>query len=1398
MIPKIYCLIVFLMLLDLCANAQYTNLRFENFSTVEGLSSSTCVEIFQDSEGFLWFGTIDGLNRYDGYGFEVFRPVLNDANSISNNRINSIVEDSRGNLWIGTGNGLNVFDRETEGFHRIELHKRRASSNDTRNVVNDLFYDAEHEHLWVATKNGLSLLNLGDVSSKSYTNLLSGHYISKANDPFSIDDNNVTSILKDKEGAIWIGTDGRYLNKYIPETDNFERVLVDVPSSFDLDHLPKVVMIDNGGDFWIGNDLSRLILWDRKTNRFVSINPVNHHVPIFDIYQDKKGMIWLVTDGFGIFLYDKQSGLVQHIEHNPSDPFSLPNNQVSTILEDRDGIFWIATYNKGVSKLALSKSIFGHYFYQPGNPNTLSTQIAQSVLQDSKGNIWIGTDGGGLNLFEENSNTFTHFRSKPGDPNTLSSDKILYLLESFDGKLWVCTWDGGLNKFDPTTGKSKFYKHTPENPNSIGQNTVWCAAEDSSHRVWLGTQSAGLNLFNPSTGHFSKFTHSPGDSTSIMSNFVFSVFIDSKQRLFVGTALGLNVVDLDKLDGYIPSNIRFEEIRQPNLHGNRVNYITEDSSGNIWIGTDLGLHKLNNSLQLIKSYSTQDGLSNNLVLGIVEDKDRFMWITTKSGLSRLDPDSHGFKNFNIHDGLQGMEFQSKSIDKTRDGRIIAGGINGFNIFHPEEIHQGTEKVTPIITEFRLLNKQVSAGDTVNNRILLKQSIANTKKLELKHYEGHVQFSFVALNYQNPERIHYAYRMKGLDESFIGVGQNRTANYSNLSPGNYVFEVKAAEDGLWGEATVTSIIISVLPPPWKTWWAYTIYVILLILAFWLAIRYYTRLVKDEKERELDQMKLRFFINVSHEFRTPLTLILNPVDKILSAFNDPEEVKTSAYTIQRSARRLLNLVNQLLDLRKMDLGKERLHTLNGDILKFGKDIFLLFEDLANLKNIDFRFESGLKELPAIFDPDKIEKIITNLLSNALKFTEPGGKVVLSISKLGHENRHQKLNIFKRSTTQEIIEIRVKDTGIGFKREHLKDVFSRFFHVDSTKTGTGIGLNFTKGLVELHGGEILVESEYQIGSTFIVRLPLEPKLKKNQKSKMESMEVETYGFDLNAVKSTEYELSISDNGKSVETEDLTKGTTESGGRPVVLIVEDNRELRIHLKKELSRNFKVREANNGAVGLEKVSKLYPDVIISDVMMPEMDGFELCRRVKTNFETCHIPVVLLTARSLEEDRIEGYNTGADEYLPKPFNINVLQARIFNLLESKKRLRDKFTSVGGVLPSSELTTNNLDEVFLDKATKVVLENIDNQDYSLDELLVEIGISRSQFYRKINSLTGQNPSKFIRTIRLKYASELLLQKQYTVKEIAYMSGFNSTAYFGKTFRELFGQTPNQFVEANDNQ
>ena len=814
------------------ATGQVNNFKFGNLDTADGLSSSTCLTVFQDTEGFLWFGTINGLNKYNGYDFEVYKSVLKDSTSISNNRINAIAEDQSGNLWVGTNNGLNCLNKKTNRFIRIDLYKQLSLANNPRKFINDLLFEENTNTLWVATNNGVIKINIENFEN-DIDELKFFYYLNDESDQYSLDNNSVNAIVKDNTNSIWVVTNGQYLNRYNPEQDNFERLLINIQNNYVLDHAPKLVFVDADNDFWIGNDLSNMVLWRRDQNTFEPLSFSKTKVPVRDLFLDENGLVWASTDGYGLYVLQKEGAkVIQNLVNKFSDPFSLPNNKPSKIYKDKDGVFWIGTYDKGVSKLDLSQNSFGHYYYLPDNPLGLNEEIVQSVMQDSKGRIWLGVYDGGLSLFDEKTETFKHVTEDSKSANSLSSKKILYTFESKDGSIWVCTLDGGLNRFDPETNRFTRFLHKREDLNSIEQNSVWCGVEDSKGLLWLGMRTEGLSLYNPKTNKFYNHKNIDGKENSLASNFVFYLFIDSRQRLLVGTSLGLNYADLETVQKLSEeSPITFSEIKVKGIEGNLINHITEDHEGNIWIGTDSGIYQLDAELQLIKSYTTEDGLPNDLVVGIQEDQNHNFWVTTKSGLSLLNPRTDRFKNFNIHDGLQGHEYQSKSIAKTADGRILAGGINGFNIFSPNDINlDAPALLQPRITGFKINNKPVFVGDTINERVLLKKPLAKTKNLELKYDENYISFDFLALYFENPEQVQYAYKLNGLDNDFETVGYSREVNYLNLEPGNYVFEVKASQDRQWENAQQATMSFQILSPPWKTWWAYLLYVIIGISFF----------------------------------------------------------------------------------------------------------------------------------------------------------------------------------------------------------------------------------------------------------------------------------------------------------------------------------------------------------------------------------------------------------------------------------------------------------------------------------------------------------------------------------------------------------------------------------------
>jgi signal transduction histidine kinase/CheY-like chemotaxis protein/AraC-like DNA-binding protein len=852
------------------------------------------------------------------------------------------------------------------------------------------------------------------------------------------------------------------------------------------------------------------------------------------------------------------------------------------------------------------------------------------------------------------------------------------------------------------------------------------------------------------------------------------LFKDSRQNLWVGTFNGLN-----KFDPGLGQFQRFLSNKQDStsLSDNEILCINEDSFQNLWVGTNHGLNLMNREKGTFKVYTTKNGLPDNSINAIYPDQEGNLWLSTHNGISKFNPKTKEVRNFNKSDGISSNELAPFAHCKTSDGEILLGSNNGLTLFNPDQIRDNEIKPKVVLTNFKLCNKNVKLNGSDSP---LKRHISQCDEITLTYKQTFVIFEYVALNYSSPEKNQYAYMLEGFEDEWNYVGNKREATYTNLDAGTYTFRVKASNnDGLWNEEGV-ALKITVLPPPWLSWWAYGFYLVLFVFLILVFRNYNIRRAKAEKEHEQDKENLRFFINVSHEFRTPLTLILSPVQKLLQS-NSIEESKHAAKCIQASTNKLLNLVNQLLDFRKTDLGLLPLRAAQVDIVSFIKEIVKSFEYLGQSKNIRLQFDSSVDALDVWFDPDKLEKIINNLLSNAIKYTDEGGKITISISKVTHSRNNSNG-----------VEIRVQDTGIGLNPQQQKHIFERFYKSDENRTGTGIGLNFTKSLVELHGGEISVESTLGEGSTFTVFLRLGKEHLKTAQLCEGDFKMSDFKFDEDLHESVKYDIETADDA----IDDGSELKSYSGNQiPMVLLVEDNAKLRSQMREELKGLYHIKEAGNGEDGLNMAVKYFPDVIISDIMMPKMNGIELCRKIKSDLYTCHIPVVLLTAKTLVENKIEGFKSGADEYISKPFQMEVLVVRIQNILEERRRLKEKFKTSGALVPSSELTNNNMDEVFLEKATKIVFDNISDPDFVLADLLKEMGMSRSSFYLKINSLTGTSPTAFIRTIKLKYAAELLVTQKYRINEICTMAGFNHQTYFNKTFRDFYGMSPLQYLKKN---
>ena len=1438
--------------------AQNQPVKFEHITPEHGLSNSQILCILQDRQGFMWFGTLDGLNKYDGYSFTVYKHDPANPKSLSDNSISSLCEDRSGVLWIGTtGGGLNKFDRETNTFTSYQ----HDSENPNSLSVNDV--RAVHEDssgvLWIGTwGGGLNKLVLSSSASKSEPELKDDetnqaaftHFVHDANDPNSLSNNIVYTICEDRSGVLWIGTIGGGLNKFDQEQQIF--------TSYNEEHddvdnnILFKVFEDHDGMLWIGSAAGGLNRFNRETGKFTSyLHDPNDpkslsHNRVISIAEDHLGALWVATLYGGLNRFDKENEEFLHFQHNSELPHSLNSEFIISLFADRSGALWIGTQGGGVNKLDREKQKFQHYAYNRFDSTGLSSRVVTSLYEGGSGTLWLGTLGGGPNRFDGKTGTFTHFahilgqipsqlgnifsihedrlgvlwiatwsglfridpkdhntknfkryESEINNPNSLSGSHVLTIHEDSSGVLWFGT-AYGLNRFERKSDSFKRFLPDPKGKVSWLENAVWKICEDRFKNLWLFPQleMGGINRFDRATETFTHYRHDANQPSSLSDNQVYSILEDRFGTLWVGTRNGLNQYDRS-IDGFI--HYQYDPQNQFSLSNNSIRAIYEDSAGTLWIGTNAGLNRLERLNETFVRFGKKEGLATNEVRDILEDGKKNLWLITDKGLSRFNPQIKFFKNYDQSDGLQGRE-----LDKFHKGAISGvmyiGGFNGLNVFHPDSIREN-----PYIPPMALTRSTRFNADDAQGSAIMDESISSKKQVELSYKDNILTFEFAALSYLNNAKNQYAYKLEGFNDNWIHLGTKREVTFTNLDPGDYTLRVKGSNnDGIWNEEGA-SLKITITPPWWKTTWAYALYVLCAASLLYGLRRYeMNRLrlksqlelehVEAEKMKELDHLKSRFFANISHEFRTPLTLILGPVEQMRS--NDFKGNVHEAYDmILRNGRRLLRLINQLLDLARLEAGSMSLQTRAENIVSFIKGLVLSFASAAERKRIDLSVSCEEESIIVYFDRDKLEKIVSNLVSNALKFTPEGGKINVIIclggkiddGELRMENRGGKTS---KLDAREVVELCVKDSGPGIPGELREKIFDRFYQVDASHTreheGTGIGLALTKELVELHRGDIAVESEVGRGARFIVRLPL---------GKAHLREEEVIGEQSVRVEDRESRMddrvsSIEDQATSFQDRASNDQQPETSNQ--ILLIEDNRDVRAYIRQYLEPEFRVIEAADGVEGVTLALETIPDLVICDVMMPKRDGYEVCRVLKTEEKTSHVPIIMLTAKADRESKVHGLETGADDYVIKPFDAAELLARVFNLIKLRQQLRARFGREITLQPK-DLALTSMDEQFLTRAMQIVEEHMSESELGVEFLAHKIGMSRVHLNRKLRALTDQTANEFIRTLRLKRAAQLLAKKSATVLEIAYEVGFNNPSYFAECFEKQFGVLPSKFAE-----
>jgi signal transduction histidine kinase/ligand-binding sensor domain-containing protein/DNA-binding response OmpR family regulator len=1349
MINRLLIITLFCLLNLFSVVAQPVQYPFSHLDISNGLSHNQVTAIIKDAKGFMWFGTASGLNRYDGYTFKVFRHKENDSTSLNDDLIVKIQEGPHNKFWIDTRYGQCIFDPVSEKANANTLAYCKQLKLPVAPVT-DIVKDKQGCYWFAQTGAGFSRYNPAAQTVHTFH-----RQVVKGNAP------DIADLATDNGGTLWvIYTDG-LLEGYNSAT---EKLIYSKADIFKQTEDPRYrLFADAQNDLWIYTDgyPQGAFCFNTSTNQLVhyhrdgSTTRLNNNL-VTGIQQDNNGMVWIITDHGGVNLLNKQTGAISYLENKSEDIKSISQNSLNAIYRDNTGIIWLGSYKKGINYYHENIIKFPVYRHLLSDARSLPFDDVNRFVEDDKGNLWIGTNGGGLIYYDRNNNSYRTFKHNPANANSISNDVVVSLCIDHNKKLWIGSYYGGLDCFDGQ--RFIHYKNDPVDSTSISDNSIWEIYEDAQQQLWIGTLSGGLNRYDAQKNIFYHYRKGPA---SLNSKYISALAEDQQGNLWIGTESGINV--LNKQTGKF-IYYAHDSKDQRSLGNNNVTALLKDSRGNMWVATRDGLNLFDKNANAFRHFSAADGLAENNILTIMEDNAHTLWLGTTNGLSRAWVQNNGndvlqilFRNYDERDGLQGREFNENAALKTKQGELIFGGANGFNIISPEAIAHNTIVPEVVLTDLRVFDKSLQPGEVMNNRVLLKTAISEVKEITLKYHENIFSLEFAALNYSNPEKNQYAYKLEGFNNDWLTTdGSHRTVTYTNLDPGKYTFRVKASNgDGVWNEQG-TALLVTILPPFWRTIPAFIIYTLLLAAILFAArrltiqrahMRFQLAQQTKEAERihELDLLKLKFFTNVSHEFRTPLSLIMAPVEKMLKQTHEPEQ-KKQYQLIYRNARRLLALVNQLLDFRKLEMRELRLYPSLGDIVGFVKEVSHSFTDIAGAKHINFNFTTDIESLQISFDPDKLERILFNLLSNAFKFTPEHGNIQVIVS-----------------MQQQYVSIQVKDSGIGIPAEDQEKIFERFFQHDVPGSilnqGSGIGLAISKEFVRLHQGTISVTSEPGKGTSFIVLFPV--------------------------------------TGPAVETttpvnEELTEQPEKTNRkRPVILIVDDNEDIRFYLKDNLRRNYTVYEAVNGAEGWEKTKQLQPDLVVSDVMMPVMDGMELCRAIKNDKHTSHIPVILLTARTAAEPKMEAFQVGANDYVTKPFSFEMLQSRIRNLLAQQEAMRKLFQKQLEVNPT-EISITSVDEQFIRQSIDTVEQNISNPDFSVEDLSRALHMSRVALYKKLLALTGKSPLDFIKTIRLKRAAQLLEKSQFTISEIAYEVGFNNPKYFARTFKKEFGLLPSEYA------
>ena len=1342
-------------------------LRFNKINSKDGLSQSEVYSFLKDRNGFMWIGTMDGLNRYDGYTIKKYNTNKNDINSLSNNTICALAEDSLGRIWIGTNDGLNVLYPFNQKIYQVKIKKTSVPFNKIHNLLVD------GDLLWISTTEGLLKV---EINNNKLEIIESSLQRMKKIGNMSLGNLRVNTIFKTSKGDYYLGLD----QKIIVATYNRNN---------------KQFSLKNKDDFF-------------------SRNGATHFA------EDKNGNIWIanvnISMGAGLFRYNSNTNELSIFTSNYNST-SLSSNHVSSLAVDKTGNVWIGTIDGGLNKVnskdvSHKDIVFEKIKNNIYEPNSLSSNLIFSLYTANDNSLWVGTIGSGINILNLNQKQFYHYITPVLNNDITASSNFIraVYLDPFD-KLWIGKHNNGLFSFDRQTGIYKKVGFDTQSVFHIGQfdsnSLVICAlganivnyngairkiegidracffsTHSSKNTLWiggiLGVYRVEFDGYKASSVlNYNTISSKPKLSYSNCRVLQYDKY---KNELWIGTeGGGLNIFTLDKNQFPSKCKVYRKSSNTNSISNNYIRALYQQDKNTFWIGTYEGLNKVIRNEQSGNLYFThyfmEDGLANNMIQSIQEDNDHMLWIGTNSGLTKFNPKTGKMNSYSSSDGLQSNEFSEHTCFKSQKGELFFGGINGITSFFPNKIKNSFQKANTSITDFYISNERVNPNMEINGRMLLEKPIFLVDQIKLKPRENNIRFDFSAMNFNSPEKIKYAYILDGYDNKWSQTdASNRSAIYTNLPHGDYTFMVKSTnEDQVWGKS-IRKIEIHIATPFYLSWLAILIYIASILFFIYYFTRYSIikiatkqQIINDgehnQRLHELDMIRTRFFINISHDLRTPLTLIAGPVNQIIKNANYPLELKEQLGVVLRNANKLKYLIEQLLDYRKVEVGNLKASLRTVEMNHFVKEEADHFDFLIKDKGLELIYDFKLDELKVQIDTEKTAKIIFNLLSNAVKYTHKGS-ISIIVDKIVQEG----------NSAKEYTKVSVKDTGVGIEKGKENKIFDRFYYDSKSvdDSSYGIGLSHCKDLIGVMSGFLTVESELGSGSTFSFFIPIE--------NQVQDVDIPTISTSESKTKmQVEFIPSLSENSS----EPQHKANT-------LLIVEDNKEMREYIKSCLTNDYNILEAENGAQGYEVAVNEMPDLIISDFSMPIMDGIEFCEKVKITIETSHIPVILLTARTDNEIKYKGLEKGADDYISKPFEIEYLSLKIRNLIKDRENLRKLFQSSLGLSPS-KVTVTSLDEKFMTVLVEKIEIGIPDSEFSVECLEKDMAMSHSKFYRKIKSLTGLSGKELLQDFRLKRAAQILSDNDISIADVCYMVGFTDPKYFSACFKEKFKLNPSEY-------